>query len=400
MTAPRAVVIGKQVTLSHPGVVARDEIVLDWPDQGTVERNWALNSELLTRVIAAGSAIRDVDIAGGVLRSNTGFLARERAQMRAAGLRLDGGGYWRRPVRSALPELAPALIARADAAAAARAQTFALPEAIPVAAWIAARVADPDVRADALAWRERGARYHELVRLAARAALALDRGGGFTPVYGPKAAAELEPMLALWPHVLVVPTTVPLSAVDLIRLRAFPVHPLGLVAGPAWADGHFVPPSEYLFHDVDHARFKLREDCLARGVDVPDAYQDGSTLDARTGRHRTIVPFVADRMRAWPADEARARWTRARRLFACLRAARDVATVRAAELLLFEVLHEKGLPLARPALADAFAGDAHLAKLWRKHETSFFGVDDPGADVINALPAARALLAGAAAVRP
>jgi hypothetical protein len=296
------------------------------------------------------------------------------------------------------------LVARASAAAAAGAPTFALPEATPVATWIAARVADPDVRAEATTWRERGARYHDLVRLSARAALALDRGD-FTPIYRAKAAAELEPMLALWPHVLAVPTTVALSAADLIRLRAFPVHPLGLVAEPTWADGHFVPPSEYFFHDLDHARFKVREDCLLRELDVADAYQDGSTLDARSGRHRTILPFVTGllpvprRIPPRSAGDTQALSARARHLLAGVRAARDVTTAQAAELLLFEVLHEKGLPLAQPALAHAFASDAHITKLWQKHAISFFGVDDPGRAVLNALPAARALLARGAAVR-
>ena len=397
--ALRTVVIGKQATLLRPGVVAPHELVLDWPNQRHAERNWARNRELLARVIAAGHPIRDVEIAGGRLHGNTGFLARERAQMRDAGLRLDAEGYWRQPARSALLARAPRLLARASAAAAAGERTFAVPEAAPVAMWIVAHVADPDVRAEAAAWHARGASYHDLVRLAARAALALDRGD-FTPVYRPKAAAELEPMLALWPHVLALPTTVPLSLADMIGLRALPVHPLGLVAWPTWADGSLLSPSEYLFHDLDHARFKLREDCLAWGVDVPDAYVDGSTLDARSGRHRSLLPVVVDRMGAWPANDVPAQWSRARRLLARVRAARDRATARAAELLLFEVVHEKGLPLARPALAHAFASDAHIVKLWRKHGADFFGVDDPGGEVMNALPAARAMLAAGAAVGP
>ena len=397
--ALRTVVIGKQTTLLRRGVVAPHELVLDWPNQGSAERNWARNRELLGRIIAAGHPIRDVEIAGGRLRGNTGFLARERAQMRDAGLRLDAGGFWRRPPASALLALAPRLLARAAGAAAAGERTFAVPEAAPVAAWIVARVADPDVRAEAAAWRARGARYHDLVRLAARAALALDRGD-FTPVYRPKAAAELEPMLALWPHVLAVPTTVPLSPADMIRLRALPVHPLGLVAQPTWADGSFLSPSEYLFHDLDHARFKLREDCLAWGADVSDAYVDGSTLDARSGRHRSILPAVVDRMGARPANDVPAQWLRMQRLLTRVRSARDRATARAAELLLFEVVHEKGLPATRPALAHALAADAHIVKLWRKHAAGFFGVDDPGGEVMHALPAARALLAGGAAVGP
>src|SRR4029077_11961872 len=99
----------------------------------------------------------------------------------------------------------------------------------------------------------------------------------------------------------------------------------------------------------------------------------------RSGRHRTILPFVAGRLSvtgripARSAEDARARSTRARHLLAGVRAARELAIAQAAGLLLLEILHEKGLPLARPALAQAFASDAHLAKLWRKHATNFFG---------------------------
>ena len=43
-------------------------------------------------------------------------------------------------------------------------------------------------------------------------------------VYVPKACDELEPLLALWPHVLALPTIKNLSRRELIRIRAFPAH--------------------------------------------------------------------------------------------------------------------------------------------------------------------------------
>jgi hypothetical protein len=200
-------------------------------------------------------------------------------------------------------------------------------------------------------------------------------------------------MLSLWPHVLVLPMTTRLSQSDLIRLRAFPVHPLGLVAEPTWADGGLLSPSEYFFHDLDHARFKVREDLLLRGLAVPDAYRDGSTIDSRTGRHRTILPVATDMVAAASLGEIATNHPRARHMLARVRSLRGTAISRAAELLLFEMVHEKSLPLDPSTIARASKDDAHVAKLWRKHSGGFFGVDGPDLEVMNALPAAGAALA-------
>src|SRR5262249_49682561 len=106
--------IGKRETLLRPAALGRSEAPLDWPDQGTAERNWALNNILLDRVIAAGGPIRDADACWGLLKSHTGFLARERLQMRAAGLKLGRDGTWSRTQRrrDAMLDLAPVLMAR------------------------------------------------------------------------------------------------------------------------------------------------------------------------------------------------------------------------------------------------------------------------------------------------
>jgi hypothetical protein len=384
MSAFGTIVIGKRETLQRPGVVGPGEAPLDWPDQGSAERNWSLNSALLARVIAAGCAIRDASAGGGRLVDHHGFLARERRQMRAAGLGPGRDGYWRAAPRHTLLDVAPVLLARARTAAAAGAPTFALPEAAPVAVWIAARVTEPELRREAVRWLRRGTSYHGFVRLCARAALALD-AAPFAPTFRAKVAAELAPMLSLWPHVLVLPTIARLSRTDLVRLRAFPVHPLGLVAEPTRADGSLLPPSEYFFHDLDHARFKVREDLLLRGFSVPDAYRDGSTIDPGTGRHRAILRFAAGGVGALSHRDAQAG---ARRLLDRVGALRGVVA-RAAALLLFEMVHEKSLPLAPASLARAARSDDHLLKLARKQASGFLA---PGAEVMAALPAARSAL--------
>ena len=106
---------------------------------------------------------------------------------------------------------------RAEQAAAAGANTFDLPEAAPVAELVAAMARERRLRTEAERWLADGASYHAIVRLAARAVTEL---GGDTAaadaVYVPKAAAELEPILRLWPAVIALPTTIAFEPLDLV----------------------------------------------------------------------------------------------------------------------------------------------------------------------------------------
>jgi hypothetical protein len=279
------------------------------------------------------------------------------------------------------------LQARAEAAATAGAPTFALPEAAPVAALNAAT----GLAAEAAAWQAH-AGYHALVRLCARALLALPAGD---PVYVPKVAGELEPMLALWPGALVVPTTGALSPAALILLRAFPVHPLGVNADVAWADGRWCSPAEYFFHDLDHARYKLRADLALEGCALPDPYQEGGTLDPRTGQHRLILSLARGQVGGL--------WRRAPQRLALAQRLLDVAAALpgpqapAGELLLFEILHEKSHALDRGVLAGELVNPAHQDKIARKHADGFYGETPPTPATIAALPAAGAALCEALA---
>lgn len=287
--------------------------------------------------------------------------------------------------------------ARARLAAASGAATFALPEAAPAVELIAERVSDPAVADQVRGWLAADMPYHALLRLCARLVGALDATcPPFEPVYGPKAGAELEPMLALWPDVLVFPTSTRLRPEDLICLRAFPFHPLGLVADTVWADGAPAAPSEYFFHDLDHARFKVREDLRVLGIQIPDAYQDGTTLVPGTDRHRTVLTWAA-RDRAGPRlwERGPARLALGRSLLGQIDALPDRAVARAARLLMFEIVHEKSFPLEWSTLAtqlEGSAGAAHLEKICRKQAAGFFGDDTPGDTVIAALPAGRLAL--------
>lgn len=237
------------------------------------------------------------------------------------------------------------------------------------------------------AWLEDEPAYREAVLTAAEQVLALPSSG--PAVYVPKAAAELEHLLALWPHVIAVPTSAALSIVDLIRARAFPVHPLAVTEAPVWADGRWCSPAEMFFHDVDHARFKIREDLLARGIAVADPYVDGSTHDPASGRHRTILDLVSLHVDGDGWARAEERSARADGWLDEIDRLGDRDLADAARWLLFELVHEKALPLEPSVLACALAGSEHVDKLRAKAQAGFFADHGPSPGSIAALGSAR-----------
>ncbi len=232
-------------------------------------------------------------------------------------------------------------------------------------------------------WLQEAESYRHFVRLVANHVLALPHDGECG--YVPKARADLEPMLALWPFVLAVPTTGSLSIDELILARAWPVHPLGVKAGPALADGHQCPPAEFFFHDVDHARFKVREDLLARGVVIPDAYVGGSTFDSASGEHRQILPAALPHVDASAWHGAEERSALAQRWLDAIAREPDRDLGEAARWLLFECVHEKSLPLDVAVLTRALATEAHSDKLRRKCANGFFGAVGPARAVVARL---------------
>lgn len=266
-----------------------------------------------------------------------------------------------------------------------------MPEASPVVERLAT-VGDEKLRVEAARWVTEGARYHALVRLVGRAVMELDQGD-FTgeAVYVPKASGELEPILRLWPSVLALPAIAPLSARDLMMLRAFPVHPLGLVSAPTWADGRVCSPSEYFFHDLDHARFKIREDLAVENIHIPDAYAGGSTFDSRTGQHRLILPAAEGKVGSMLWDRVEERKALASRLLS-FAASLGEPRAAAAELLLFEITCEKSHSLDVSVLARELESEAHVEKIRRKHASGFYGDDAPAEATMTAMDEVRCLL--------
>ncbi len=211
-------------------------------------------------------------------------------------------------------------------------------------------------------------------------------------VYVPKVRAELEPLLDLWPHVLALPTTASLSIDELIVARAYPVHALGVVTQPTWADGHWCSPAEFFHHDLDHARYKVREDLRVLGVTLPDAYVDGSTRDATTGRERLILPAARSQVgpALWLAGPARAAFARA--LLDAIGQEPDRDLAEAARWLLFELVHEKSLPLEAALLQHELCTPRHALKLRAKCERGFYAGQTPAPAVIGSLDGARSWL--------
>lgn len=201
-----------------------------------------------------------------------------------------------------------------------------------------------------------------------------------------KTAAEWAPFQALQPFIQALHCRGPASRRFLILLRALPVHLLGIVDEPAWADGDLRSPAEFFYHDLDHARYKIREDLLALGFDCPDV----------SPATPVILPFALDAIRQvgpvlWQLAPERLRL--ARKLFTTLDDAPDRQLAQAAEWLLFEIVHEKSFPLDRTILRRELQRPEHIAKLRKKLAAGFYEEASPL--VFARLPEAREWLLGA-----
>ena len=239
-------------------------------------------------------------------------------------------------------------------------------------------------------WRRDADAYRRVLRRVAR--WVLQQPDTAEAVYVPKVRAELEPLLELWPHVLALPTSATLSIDQLILARAFPVHALGVVTQPTWADGRWCSPAEFFHHDLDHARYKVREDLLVLGITLPDAYVEGSTHDASTGQHRLILPAAQGQVgpALWNAAPARAAFARSLLDAIGAEPRRDLAD--AARWLLFELVHEKSLPLEAAVLQRELSTPTHALKLRAKCERGFYAGQTPTPAVIRRLDLARTWL--------
>lgn len=264
-------------------------------------------------------------------------------------------------------------------------------------AWVLGMV-DAALAQEGLDLLRSGTPYAPSLRFALAFALRLEtlaraEEPGLPVVFSPKVRGELEGLLTLFPHVIAFPTFAPLGRRTLVRLRFLQAHPLGLVLAPRFLDGARRSPLEVFLHDLDHARYKVREDLLRAGVHVPDPYRaprgggPADTLeDPVSGRHRTVLSQVDPREAALLAPESGD--LEDDRLEAILAAWRP--ELRAATgLLRFELHHEKSLPCDPARIAREAANPVHVAKLRAKLASGFLG--DTPCDPAWLEPAAAAL---------
>ncbi len=270
----------------------------------------------------------------------------------------------------------------------------AMPEfgpALARMAWIA-QAFDPRLSREGWNLLASGAPYRPVLRFTLAWVQALDtlwRTGhpSLPSVFLPKVLGEFEPLLDLHPEVFVLPTFDSLSRAFLLRIRGVPVHPLGLALAPRFLDGGLRSPLEFFLHDLDHARYKLREDLALRGVQIPDPYRrvagalEATTLeDPRGSRHRIVLDHAADPLKARKhrlslADPGARVFIP--RLLAAL-AALPPDSGAAARGLLFEIVHEKSLPFRPDVIAREAARPTHVAKLRAKLASGFHGAHPPG----------------------
>ena len=297
---------------------------------------------------------------------------------------------------------------------------FAFPEILPtletiledLTGRIGTRVAEDDeleaLRTEAISLRTRNAPYVDTLHFIARYiehvdARVCERQPHLSRELKPKVREEFADLLRLAPDVLVFPTFSALNRRFFIRTRAVALQPLGLTTTAVHADGDLRSPAEFFYHDLDHVRFFVREDLLALGIEVPDAYRsvDGlspaSTFDPVSQRHRTFLHHaVAELRRAAPL----LRQGEKKRLALGLRlekviddlALSDTDVADAAELLLFEIVHEKSFPMDAAVLERELSLPAHVEKLRKKFDQKFYGPDGIPQGTIEALETARRLL--------
>jgi hypothetical protein len=162
----------------------------------------------------------------------------------------------------------------------------------------------------------------------------------------------------------------PVSRRFLIAMRAMPLHVLGVTQGPAWADGMECSRAQFFFHDLDHARYKIREDILALGYQCPDVTPETpAILAAAAGAVRAAGP------RLWELAPQRLRL--ARDLFARMDALSDQQLAAAVEWLLFEIVHEKSFPLDHSVMRRELSHSRHVQKLEQKLASGFFQEANP-----------------------
>ena len=135
----------------------------------------------------------------------------------------------------------------------------------------------------------------------------------FIPVapiqFCPKIGNEISSACLLAPEVFLWPTSDELSPSFFVdKICNVPLFVLGIPkdwSRPIYADGLWLTPSEFFFHDVDHMRYQIRGGLLGAGVEIDDPYAvdartgTWSTFDGVLGRHRTCLDLAVSALKSY-----------------------------------------------------------------------------------------------------
>ena len=125
------------------------------------------------------------------------------------------------------------------------------------------------------------------------------------------------------------------------------------------------------------------------GVQIPDAYRDGTTFDPVARRHRAILPEAVGKVGPSLWSIAANRCSLVEDLFNRMDALSNRSLANAAEWLLFQILHEKSFPLHVPTLRRELATPHHIKLLHTKVDNGFYEKNTPSTDIMAQLNTAR-----------
>ena len=151
---------------------------------------------------------------------------------------------------------------------------------------------------------------------------------------------RMDELLARVPDELILPTFVPLSATDLMKVRGVPLRLVGLSTEFLYVDEFEQSPEEFLMHDVNHSyRMMAEDETYAREKSIK--------MDELRARQKTFIEAYLAHIRPLPDDDEKTR---------------ELKKIK--KIIVFEVVHEEAKP---------FLPDVLLSSIVRKEggETRF-----------------------------
>jgi hypothetical protein len=127
---------------------------------------------------------------------------------------------------------------------------------------------------------------------------------------------------------VVVPSTMPLSFLDLIKLRTAPIAMMGVITSTVFADGYFNSPKDFWVHDANHNRRFHSYNQIYKNRTGKESYHDFEQF-----LKETILPAIE--INEQMSEE-------------------EIQTRKMMTVVLFEFLHEFAYTPDRESLIEAF----------------------------------------------